>query len=91
MNLHVPQTEEARAEAMILMKTTENMVSIITIKLSFRAAVADWVRHADFTQRSWVRIPLRSRLEGSQCHPPLQGGTGCCKMDDISLPLGSKA
>ena len=29
---------------------------------------------------SCVRIPLRSRLEGSQCHPPPQGGTGCGKM-----------
>ncbi|XP_075250352.1 DNA-directed RNA polymerase III subunit RPC1-like [Convolutriloba macropyga] len=27
MNLHVPQTEEARAEAFILMRTTENMVT----------------------------------------------------------------
>ena len=29
---------------------------------------------------SCVRIPLRSRLEGSQCHPPPQGGIGCGKM-----------
>ena len=36
------------------------------------------------TRGSCVRIPLRSRLEGSQCHPPPQGGTGCGKMDDIS-------
>ena len=36
------------------------------------------------TRGSCVRIPLRSRLEGSQCHPPAQGGTGCGKMDDIS-------
>ena len=36
------------------------------------------------TPGSCVRIPLRSRLEGSQCHPPPQGGTGCGEMDDIS-------
>ena len=36
------------------------------------------------TRGSCVRIPLRSRLEGSQCHPPPQGGTGCGEMDDIS-------
>ena len=31
---------------------------------------------------SCVRVP--PRLEGSQCHPPPQGGTGCGNMDDIS-------
>ena len=36
------------------------------------------------TRESCVRIPLRPRLEGSQCHPPPQGGTGCGEMDDIS-------
>ena len=36
------------------------------------------------TRESCVRIPLRSRLEGSQCLPPPQGGTGCGEMDDIS-------
>ena len=31
---------------------------------------------------------FRSRLQGSQCHPPPQGGTGFGEMDDISLPHG---
>ena len=38
------------------------------------------------TRRSCVRIPLRSRLVGSQCHIPPQEGTGSGKMDDTSLP-----
>ena len=40
------------------------------------------------TRGSCVRIPLRIPLKGSQCHPPLQGGTCCGEMDDISLPRG---
>ena len=40
------------------------------------------------TRGSSVRIPFWSRLEGAQCHPPPQGGTGCGEMDVISLPHG---
>ena len=38
------------------------------------------------TRGSSVRIPLRPRLEGSQCHPPPQGGTGYVEIDDIPPP-----
>ena len=67
-------------------------------KLHVSTMFLHWSRSSYFVEQSWssglgtslltrgscVRIPLRSRLEGSQCHPPPQGGTGCGKMDDIS-------
>ena len=50
-----------------------------------RAAVVEWVRHMSLITRVMRSNPAsRSRLEGSQCHPPPRGGTGCGKMDDIS-------
>ena len=38
------------------------------------------------TQRLWVQIPLRSLLEGYQCHPPPRGGTGSGEIDDMTPP-----